>query len=206
MKQLTKFSMGLFGALICTGISAQEFRFGGGYSGSNVREAGEEQWVGRAGYNAGVDVVLGGLWFVRPGAYLEVRNLNYSLAQLNSSGVPTGSNIEYRYTDRSLRVPLLVGRKLLDPADQPAVNAYVFGGPTALFNLSADLSNDELQVETNHTQWYIGGGGGLEFSFLFLEGGYNVAMSDVFKGDAFQTNPKVNLVTLTAGVRLRLAK
>lgn len=185
--------------------SAQEFRFGGGYSGSNVSDAGEERWVGRAGYHAGVDLVLGGLWFIRPGAHLQVRNLNYTLAGIDSNGAPFGNDVEFRYTDRSLRVPLLVGRRLMHPDDDPGVNIYVIGGPTALFNLSADLDNDQLDVRTTGTQWFIGAGAGLELGFLFVEGGYNVAMSNVFQGEAFQTNPRVNQVNLSAGIRLRLA-
>lgn len=184
---------------------AQEFRFGGGYNGSNVHEAGEERWVGRAGYHFGVDLVLGRSWFLRPGAHFQVRNLNYSLAALDQNGTPTGTDVEFRYTDRSLRVPLLAGFRLLDPDDAP-VNIYVVGGPTALFNLNAELDNDELDVQTSRTQWYIGAGAGLELGFLFLEGGYNVAMSDVFEGERFQTNPRVNQITLTAGIRLRLAE
>lgn len=193
-------------SLTMTPLCGQEFRFGGGYSGSNVREAGDERWVGRAGYHAGIDLMLGGLWFIRPGAHLQVRNLNYTMAGIDQNGNPFGTDVEFRYTDRSLRVPLFVGRHLLDPSDDPGVNLYVMGGPTALFNLNADLDNDQLDVRTTGTQWYIGAGAGLEIAFLFVEGGYNVAMSNVFQGAEFRTNPRVNQVNLSAGIRLRLAK
>ena len=192
-------------ATITSSLCAQEFRIGAGYNGSNVREAGNEQWIGRAGYHAGVDLMLGGVWFLRPGAHFQVRNLNYSLAGIDANNNPTGTDVEFRYTDRSLRVPLMVGRHLIDPSDDPGVNLYVLGGPTALFNLNADLQNDELEVQTTKTQWYIGAGAGLQLAFLFVEGGYNVAMSDVFDGERFQTNPRVNQVTLSAGIRLKLA-
>ena len=193
-------------ALMSSAALSQEFRIGAGYNGSNVRETGEEQWVGRAGYHAGVDLMLGGLWFVRPGAHFQVRNLNYSVAGLDANGDPTGTDVEFRYTDRSLRVPVLLGRRLLDPSDDPGVNIYVMGGPTALINLSAELENDELDVRTTGTQWFIGAGAGLELAFLFVEAGYNVAMSDVFDGAAFRTNPRVNQVMLSAGLRLKLAQ
>lgn len=199
----------LTAVLVCaavTSTTAQEFRLGGGYTGSNVREAGEEHWVGRAGYQFGADLVLGRQWFVKPGIYLQVRNLNYSIAGVDENGTPTGNDVEFRYTNRALRVPLMLGRRLLDPADDPAFNIYVMGGPTALFNLNADLDNDELDVETNPAQWYIGFGGGAEISFIYLEAGYDVAMSNVFKGDDFDTNPKVNNLYISAGVRLHLAK
>jgi len=195
--------------LSCAAIStahAQDFRLGGGYTGSNVREAGEEQWIGRAGYQFGADLVLGRQWFVKPGIYLQVRNLNYSLAGTNEDGSPTGTDVEFRYTSRALRVPLMLGRRLLDPSDSPAVNIYIMGGPTALFGLTADLDNDELDAETKAAQWYLGFGGGAEISFIYLEAGYDVAMSNVFEGDAFDTNPMVNNLYLSAGVRLRLAQ
>ena len=40
---------------------------------------------------------------------------------------------------------------------------------------------------------------------MFVEAGYHLAMSNVFKGDEFSTNPKVNYAYIIAGVRLRFA-
>jgi hypothetical protein len=180
--------------------SAQEFRLSGGYNGSNVTEAGNERWVGQAGYQFGADLLLGGHWFVKPGVHFMVRNLNYSYTGL--ADVPAQ---EFRYTSRSLAVPVMLGLRFMDPADDPALNIYLLGGPTALFKLDADLDNDQLDVETSAAQWYLGFGGGLSLGFLFVEGGYNVAMSNVFEGDAFSTNPRSNQAYAIAGVRLRLA-
>lgn len=194
-------------ALLCPVLlNAQELRLSGGYNGSNVSEAGEESWVGRAGYQFGLDAVLGGQWFLKPGMHLFVRNLNYSVATTQPDGTPTDNVEEFKYTSRLLRVPVLLGVHLMDPAEDPALNIYAFGGPTALMNLNADLDNDELDVETNGTQWYLGFGAGLELGFLFVEGGYDIAMSNVFKGDDFDTNPKVNYVYAVAGLRLKLAR
>lgn len=180
---------------------AQEIRFSGGYNGSNVSEAGDEQWVGRAGYQFGADLLIGDRWFVKPGAHLLVRNLDYTY----SNGQDINEQ-EFRYTSRSLSVPVMLGFHLLDPADEPALNVYAMGGPTALMRLDADLDNDELDVRTRGTQWYLGFGGGVELGFLFAEGGYNVAMSNVFDGDAFSTNPKANNAYVIAGLRLRLSR
>ena len=113
--------------------------------------------------------------FVKPGLNFMVRNLNYSYA--DTTGItPT----EFRYTTRSLSIPLMLGVNLLDPTDDPPINAYVMAGPTALFNLGADLNNDRLDVKTSSSQWYVGFGAGLQFSFLFLEGGYDVALTKEF--------------------------
>lgn len=193
-------------ALIPTLSSAQEIRLYGGYNGSNVSKAGTEQWVGRAGYQFGADLTIGSQWFLKPGIEFMVRNLNYTVTGTAPDGSTTIPNTEFEYTSRSLRIPVMLGVHLMDPDNDPAVNFYVMGGPSALMNLNADLNNDALTAETNSTQWYVGFGGGLELSFLFAEVGYDVAMSNVFKGDDFQTNPKVNFIHANAGVRLKLAR
>jgi hypothetical protein len=56
---------------------------------------------------------------------------------------------------------LLVGVNLLDPVERNAFNAYLMAGPTALIQLTTNLEDDQFEVETRGTQWYVGGGGGL---------------------------------------------
>lgn len=181
--------------------SAQEIHLSGGYNGSNVSTAGDEHWVGKAGYQFGADLLLGQRWFVKPGVHFLVRNLNYTYS--GAADVPAQ---DFKYTSRSLAIPVMLGVNLLDPVDEPPINVYLLGGPTALMHLSADLDNDQLNVDTRGTQWYLGFGAGVKLGFLFAEGGYNVAMSNVFDGDAFRTNPKVNYIYASAGLRLMLAK
>lgn len=130
-----------------------------------------------------------------------VRNIGFTYATV--ADIPA---LDYKYTERSLRVPLMLGINLLDPADEPAVNVSVMGGPTALIGLSSKLDRDALVVRTRDTQWYIGFAGDVQFGFLFVNGGYDLAMSDVFDGDPFRTDPKVNFYHITGGVRLELAK
>lgn len=186
--------------------SAQEVHLYGGYNASKVSKAGEEGWIGKAGYQFGADLMIGDRWFVKPGVEFLVRNLNYTYAGTLPDGTVVGTDQEFQYTSRSLRVPVMLGIHLMDPSDEPAVNAYLMAGPSALMSLSADLHNNALDVETTGTQWQIGFGAGVEFGFLFLEGGYDIGMSNVFKGDTFRTNPKANFLHLNAGLRLRLAR
>jgi len=188
-------------ALTCARTSAQEFHFSAGYNGTNVQKAGEEGWVGRGGYMFGADVKLGQRWFLEPGIHFMVRNLDFTYA--------TAADItaqEFRYTERSLRVPLMLGRNLLDTADDTAVNVSLMGGPTALIGLSSELDRNSLDVTTQGTQWYLGFAGEVQFGSLFVNGGYDVAMSNVFDGESFETNPKANFYHLAAGLRLALAK
>lgn len=187
-------------------LSAQELRLGGGYNMSNVRESGEEAWTGRSGYQLGADLQLGSLWFARAGAHLQVRNLGFTTTTLDSAGAAGVVGQEYRYADRALRVPLMLGRNLFDASDAPLVNAYVMAGPTALLALNAELTNDELNVRARRNQCLLGFGGGVTVGFLFVEGSYGIAMSDIFEGEPFGTNPKVNQFCLNAGARLWLAR
>ena len=207
MMNFPKTLLALSGLILLPLISsAQEIRLYGGYNGSNVAKAGTENWRGRSGYQFGADVMLGSRFFVKPGIEFLVRNLHYTYAGAGPDGSTILPDQEFEYTSRSLRIPVMVGFKLIDPENEPAVNIYVMGGPSAMMKLNADLNNDALKVETNSTQWYLGFGGGLEVSFLFAEVGYDVAMTNVFKGSDFNTNPKVNFLHINAGVRLRLAK
>lgn len=196
----------LGGLCLTMGTYAQELRLSGGYNGSNVREAGDQRWTGRAGYQFGADIMLGNTWFARAGTHLMVRNLNYALLSSDTNGVSVQGNTEFRYTSRSLRVPLQVGRFVLDKRDDPTFNAYAFAGPTALFHLNARLEQDEFEVETAPVQWSIGFGGGAQYRFLFVEAGYDVAMNNIFEGEAPNTDPRVNQVYAVAGVRLELAE
>jgi len=182
-------------------VHAQEVLFSGGYNGSNVQQRGDEAWVGRGGYQFGADVKLGKRLFVQPGLHFLVRNLNYTYA--TALDVPAQ---EFRYTSQSLRVPIMVGVNLMDPANDPVFNVSLMGGPSALIGLSADLDQDQLSVSTRTAQWYIGFAGEASVSFVFVRAGYDLAMSNVFDGDKFGTNPKVNFYHISAGVRLRLAK
>ncbi|MFZ1686478.1 MAG: outer membrane beta-barrel protein [Flavobacteriales bacterium] len=193
--------------LLAVGVSAsaQELRLSGGYNGSNINEVGDEKWVGRAGYQFGADLLLGKRWIVKGGAHFMVRNINYSVATIDDQGNPTENVTEFRYTSQFLKVPIHAGFRFIDPEDEPVVNAYIIGGPTALFKLKADLDNDAIDVNTAPVHWYLGAGAGIQFGPVFVEGGYDVAMNNVFEGDNFNTNPKVNQVYALVGVRLKLA-
>lgn len=188
-------------ALIGNCTSAQEFHLSAGYNGSNVQKAGDERWIGRGGYMFGADMKLGHHWFLEPGIHFMVRNLGFTYA--TAADIPPQ---DFTYTERSLRVPLMLGLNLLDPAEEPAVNVSLMGGPTALIGLSSKLDQNSLDVETRGTQWYLGFAGEVQLGVLFVNAGYDVAMSDVFDGERFATNPRVNFYHASAGVRLVLAK
>jgi hypothetical protein len=185
MHRIIKFSLiALLSSSSLSVLQAQELRLGGGYTGSNVRQSGSENWSGQAGYQLGIDVILGQRFFLKPGLHLLVRNLNYTLLGVGQDGLPNGQDNEYRYTSRSLRIPILLGLRLIDPLSDPEFNLYVLGGPTVLVLINDELDNNSLEISTQSSQWYLGFGGGMEYKFLFLEAGYDVGLSNLFSGNS----------------------
>src|SRR5690606_29198952 len=145
-----------------------------GYSGSKVDKDGSDNWSGRAGYQYGLEVVLGDRFFVKPGIYMQVRNLDYTTVGLGEDGKPNGIKTNARYTSKALRIPVMAGIRLLDNENTRDFNLYAIGGPTALIGLSANVGDNSLNFTTRSTQWYLGFGLGAEYRFLFLDAGYDV--------------------------------
>lgn len=200
----------LFSLTICVAsagtLQAQELRLGGGYSGSKVDSDGSDNWKGRAGYQYGIDVLIGNRFFLKPGIYMQVRNLDYTTEGLGEDGVSNGISTETRYTSKALRIPLMGGIRLMEPTEETDFNVYVTGGPTALIGLSTSSDNNSLNFTTRSTQWYLGFGLGAEYRFLFLDAGYDVGMTNMFNGDGINTNPRINNSYITAGLRFILNK
>ncbi len=187
-------------------IHAQEIRLGGGYSGSKVDADGSDNWRARAGYQYGLEVLLGGRFFVKPGIYMQIRNLDYTTTGLGQDGISNGITTETRYTSKALRIPLMGGIRLIDTENDPDFNLYATAGPTALIGLNAEVGDNSLNFTTRSTQWYIGFGAGAEYRFIFLDAGYDVGMTNMFNGDGINTNPRINNSYITAGLRFVLNK
>lgn len=187
-------------ALAAGPAGAQQLLLSAGYNGTNVQRAGDEGWAGRGGYQFGIDVNIGNRWFVQPGIHFLVRNIRFTY--VDASGLPPA---EYRYTTQSLRIPLHIGINALDPKEDHGWNLSIMGGPSALIGIKSKIDNDQLEVSTRGTQWYLGAAGEVQVRFVFLRAGYDLALTDEFDGPAFQTNPKANFYHISAGVRLKLA-
>jgi hypothetical protein len=147
------FLLVLFGTASITTVRSQEIRLGGGYSGSIVNKTATENWKGRAGYQYGIDILLGQRIFLKPGIYMQIRNLDYTTIGVGEDGVPVGVETETRYTSKALRIPLMAGLRLIEPRDEPGFNMYVTGGPTALVGLSTNQDDNTLSFTTRSTQW-----------------------------------------------------
>lgn len=196
----------LLGSASIVTLRAQEIRLGVGYSGSKVDKDGSDNWRGRAGYQYGIEFLVGHRFFLKPGIYMQIRNLDYTTVGIGQDGVSNGIETETRYTSKALRIPLMGGIRLIDPTDDTDFNLYVTGGPTALIGLSTESDNNSLSFTTRSTQWYLGFGAGMEYRFLFVDAGYDVGMTNMFNGDGINTNPRINNSYITAGLRFVLNK
>jgi hypothetical protein len=180
---------------------AQELHLSAGYNGSKITKPGTEDWRGRGGFQFGVDALIGTRWFIKPGVHYVQRSMSYGVA----NGTLIASD-RYTYTSRAVAIPVMLGTYFLNPDDIRSFNAYFMAGPTALIGLNSDPGYEFFSVETRATQWYLGLGLGMSYGPVFIEGGYNAAMSNVFKGEGLDTNPRVNNTYVIAGVRLHLAQ
>lgn len=188
-------------AVFTTPAIAQEFRLYAGGNATNVHETKDgNEWSGRPGFQLGADLMLGKMFYLQPGVQFLVRQMKYTTTA--EEEIPA---FEYEYTSQAIRIPLMAGIHLFDPAEEPTVNVRFFGGPSYVIGLKAEFDDQGIEdvYTTRNDQWYLGFGGGMELGFLFLDAGYDVAMTNVFKGEDLETNPKANLLWANVGFRLR---
>lgn len=142
----------------------------------------------RAGWNAGVDVIIGRPLFISTGLHY----FNYT-AKLQSGEISEIDDfrIEDQTTIRSLKAPFNIGLRLLGiHAKAGIVPTYVMG-----VKETEDFSFDIDQL--NRLTWGFNLGAGIDILFLTLEANYEIGMSDYFK-DVSGAN---NVLTLSAGIK-----
>ncbi|MBK7385178.1 MAG: hypothetical protein IPI81_17885 [Flavobacteriales bacterium] len=100
------------------------------YNASNVREAGDEHWIGRGGYQFGIDALLGNnRLFVKPGMHFLVRNLRYTYSNGTDVVAQTAHTPAVRPACRS--AGCAIGT---DPATESEGEPLCNGEPTALIS------------------------------------------------------------------------
>jgi hypothetical protein len=154
----------------------------------------------QVGYQIGVDLQLGDRFYVQPGLQFE------SLSNSNASS--QGDNIDLMRT--YLRLPLMVG--------------YAFGGAESMFGFriftglnaaislggnvdgrSGILQGSELKDELKNLIFGCNAGAGIHFlSVFFVDMGYQIGLTDVFKNiDGLNSGVRNNLFYANAGIRAR---
>lgn len=145
------------------------------------------------GFLIGADIMYGKRLYLNTGIYY------FGMSSKLSTGT---SDDKIQFT--KIKVPVLIGYKLI-PLES-MVNVRLFAGPSVSYVAdikSKDFNNIDKE-DFNRGVWSANAGIGFDFLFLFVDAGYEVGMSNVFKNpDTFGTS-KNNAFYVTGGVRLKL--
>lgn len=161
----------------------------------------DAEWQSKLGYQAGVDAQIGGKIYVQPGLHWEM--LNQSLRPTNPS---IGDINNFRSTH--IRIPLLIGVRLIDPEKSDLINIRMFTGPDAGFALGADgstfsgvrFNKDALRSASFGYNLGIG----LDFLFLFADAGYRWGLSRFFDQSSMDNGSRSNVFYFNVGIRFKI--
>lgn len=159
----------------------------------------------KMGYQFGGSLMFGDRLYLSPGIFYFQQVTQYVIDNPDNSTTLVTSDEKIA----GVKIPLLVGYRLIDPENDPLVNLRVFAGPSVLFNTSNKFSegviNDEVNWKKN--SWGAQIGAGVDLAFLFAEVGYEFGLSSTYEGDSASENfkdVKHNTFVFNAGVRFVL--
>lgn len=149
----------------------------------------------RVGWNAGVDIRLGGdrMIFLQPGLHYY----SFSADLMKDIDQDTDLNLSEQTTIQQVKIPINVGWNLT--GDGGLLGVHVLGGITPTFvsgikdRPNFDLSKDDLNAFT------LGANVGVGVDILFLTAhvGYEIGLNDFFK----EAEGKNNILTLSVGLK-----
>ncbi|MCB0688154.1 MAG: PorT family protein [Saprospiraceae bacterium] len=165
-----------------------------GYNSSTITKRFQDQQFGsEAGFQFGVDMQIGKKFYVQPGILWESAN-NELRDMIN------GNNTSFQVN--RIRVPVMLGYKLIGPDAGGLIDARIFTGPNASFVINKDLKQSALiNKDDFHNAvygWNIGAG--FDIAILFVDIGYSFGLSEVF--DNAGSTARNNLFYANAGLRI----
>ncbi len=181
----------LLGVLLCTTLFAQAvLRPQVGISFSSFTDnLNEIEFNDELGYSFGADLQIGNKLYIQPGFFLDFRK---------NEGEDDSDVFDLNRTN--LRIPLYIGYNFGYELDGD-FGFRIFAGPNFLFNIDDTADNIDSDLEINDTLWAATGGVGLDISIFFVDAGYELGLSEVFKD--IEDSPKANLFFVNAGLRTR---
>lgn len=146
-----------------------------------------------AGFQAGAGVLIGKTWYVEPGI------------QWVSTGIETsidGFDGKTKSTFSSVRIPVMFGYRFFGGSEN-LLNLRLFLGPS--LNLLTDIKVEDESFDKelyNSAIWGATAGAGVDVLFLFLDLGYEVGLSEIFKDS--DNSVKNNTFYISIGGRFRI--
>ena len=165
-----------------------------GYNSSTLTERFQDQEFGpEAGFQFGVDFQIGNQFYVQPGILWESAN-NELRDMIN------GNNTSFQVN--RIRIPIMLGYKLIGPDAGGLVDVRIFTGPNASFVVNKDLKQNSLIDKDDFHDavygWNIGAG--FDVAIFFVDLGYSFGLSEVFQDVA--STSRNNLFYINAGLRI----
>ena len=149
--------------------------------------------TGRVGWQVGGTVAFGEQFYLEPGIFW-MKN-NWDLQQLAVNDTKFKNDIS------SLRIPIFLGWNVINSGTDDR-NFHLFGGPAAMIVTKVNTASTGLTTDSfNKFIWGINVGAGLSISKIFVDGGYEWGLSDLYKND--QNHVKSRGFWLNAGFRLK---
>ena len=165
-----------------------------GYNSSTLTKRFQDQQFGpEAGFQFGVDMQIGERFYIQPGILWESAN-NELRDMIN------GNNSSFQVN--RVRVPVMLGYKLIGPDVGGLIDARIYTGPNASFVISKDLKQTSLINKDDFQNavygWNIGAG--FDVAIVFVDFGYSFGLSEVFENAA--STARNNLFYVNAGLRI----
>jgi hypothetical protein len=162
---------------------------------TNLQDA---DFKSQLGYIVGLDMQIGNKVYFQPGLFWEGKNTK----------IEPRSVADFDYRVNGVRIPLLVGYRLNQDAEQ-ALGLRLFTGPDLFFvanvrpgeNVFVGALPDKDDFRSLNWGWSVGAG--LDLLFLFVDFGYEFGLNQIFKQE-FNNDSRNNLFFLTGGIRIRI--
>ena len=165
-----------------------------GFNSSNLtKDFNRADFGNDNGFQFGVDLQMGERFYFQPGIMWESAS-NEIRDEIN--GTNTSFNVN------RLRIPVMIGYKLLGPEAEGLIDARIFTGPNAAFAISKDIKQTALIDKEDFKNAIYGWnfGVGFDLALVFVDVGYSFGLSEVFAGSA--STARNNLFYLNGGLRI----
>jgi hypothetical protein len=166
----------------------------------------ESEFESNFGFQAGIDVQFGEKVYVQPG--LQIEALSNTKVFLPDAA-PGLSSFDIKRT--YLRIPLMVGYHFGN--DESFFDIRLFTGPNAAFKVGGSVSSadgviKDLNIDEELSNLILGWNGGVGIDFLsifFVDIGYQIGLSDVFKEtEGLNSGVRNNVFYANGGLKFRL--
>lgn len=157
---------------------------------------------GRPGAQFGLAATFGKRFYVQPGVNWGM----YTTQEVNTNST-NNTNYEDQTTISTIAVPLRFGVRVIDPETENIFNVRLFGGIVGSHVTSVNHKEKSGKIDDykkeDFTNMIMSAdfGMGIDLAFLFVDAGYHMGLSPVFRGG---DNAKANSFYVNAGLRIRL--